>query len=187
MTCLQKRYGELEEYRRTHDENGNEIKAMGEETQTDGVWAMGELVASADYVPEEMEEAENDYTNGRLDIFRSYIEQLNMTGHEGMGAVLKNGEIATHAHNIYLQVAYDHGILVGILFVFVGIGTFVSSCIYYKKKKDIITYAALPAVVTAAFGAAGMVEWVFHLSHPCGLVLMMVIAPLVFHEGQKHE
>lgn len=180
-------YGELEEYRRTHDENGNEIKAMGEETQTDGVWAMGELVASADYVPEEMEEAENDYTNGRLDIFRSYIEQLNMTGHEGMGAVLKNGEIATHAHNIYLQVAYDHGILVGILFVFVGIGTFVSSCIYYKKKKDIITYAALPAVVTAAFGAAGMVEWVFHLSHPCGLVLMMVIAPLVFHEGQKHE
>lgn len=172
-------YGEIEEYKRTHDENGNEI----EET--------GQLVASADYIPGAEEEPEGDYTNGRLDIFRSYMEQLNMTGHEEMGAVLKNGEIATHAHNIYLQVAFDHGIPVGILFVLVGLSTFVCACIYYRKKKDIITYAAMPFVVTVAFAAAGMVEWIFHLSNPCSVVLLMVAAPLVFHEGYmqgcKHE
>ncbi|MDE7249125.1 MAG: O-antigen ligase family protein, partial [Lachnospiraceae bacterium] len=185
-------YGEIEEYKRTHDEFGNEIAVTGkvpdeisdEISNIRGLAALEELVASADYVPEAMEEEqENDYTNGRLDIFRSYIEQLNMTGHEEMGAILKNGEIATHAHNIYLQVAYDHGIPVGILFVLVGIGTFAASCIYYHKKKDIITYAAMPAVVAAAFAVAGMVEWIFHLSHPCGLVLMLVITPLVFREG----
>ena len=176
-------YGEIEEYRRTHDEFGNEIGDAGKVLDIEGVKAVGKLVASADYMPEEMEEEpENDYTNGRLDIFRSYIEQLNMKGHEEMGAILQTGEAATHAHNIYLQVAYDHGIPVGILFVLVGMGTFVYSCIYYKRKKDIISYAALPVVVTAAFGAAGMVEWIFHLSHPCGLVLMMVITPLVFGE-----
>lgn len=153
-------YGANAEYERTH----------------------GQLVASIDYIPEgaAQEDSENDYTNGRLDIFRSYIEQLNMTGHEEMGAVLENGEIATHAHNIYLQVAYDHGIPVGILFVLVGIGTFVVSCFYYHKKKNEITYAALPAVVTVAVAVAGLVEWIFHLSNPCGFVLMLVITPMVF-------
>lgn len=158
-------YGEIAEYERTHNK----------------------LVASTDYVPDESPEEEaakegvpDDYTNGRLDIFRSYIEQLNMTGHEEMGAVLENGEIATHAHNIYLQAAYDHGIPVGILFVLAGIETLIVSCFYYHKKKDEITYAALPAVVTVAAATAGFVEWIFHLCNPCGFVLMLVITPLVF-------
>lgn len=156
-------YGEIAEYNRTHNK----------------------LVASADYVPdenwqEEKTDSEDDYTNGRLDIFRSYIEQLNMTGHEEMGAVLKDGSIATHAHNIYLQTAYDHGIPVGILFMLVGIGTLTLSCFYYHKKKNEITYAALPAVVTVAVATAGLVEWIFHLCNPCGFALMLVITPLVF-------
>ena len=39
----------------------------------------------------------------------------------------------------------------------------------------------------AAVGAAGMVEWVFHLSHPCGLILMLVLAPLVFGGEQEEK
>lgn len=179
-------YGEIE-YKRTHDEFGNKIEAGANGFDFVDMKQQEELFASADYVPEAEVEQEEDYTNGRLDIFRSYIEQLNMTGHEEMGAILKNGEIATHAHNIYLQVAYDHGIPVGILFVLTGLGTFISACIYYHKKKDIITYAAMPAVVTVAVATAGMVEWIFHLSHPCGLILLLVVTPLLFHEGQKHE
>lgn len=181
-------YGEIAEYERTHG-SGKIAKVAGlmvEEQTIPGIKDNSQLVASADYVPEKWEEEteEEDYTNGRLDIFRSYIEQLNMTGHEEMGALLENGEIATHAHNIYLQVAYDHGIPVGILFVLVGIGTFIASCLYYHKKKDKITYAALPAVVTIAVAVAGLVEWIFHLSNPCGFILMLVITPLVFqNEG----
>lgn len=172
-------YGEIAEYERNH-QNRNTAKQTQESREE------GRLLASASDVQIEMPEdipEDNDYTNGRLDIFKSYIEQLNMTGHEEMGAVLKNGEIATHAHNIYLQVAYDHGIFVGILFVIVGFATFIKSCLYYHKKKDKITYAALPAVVSAAFAVAGMVEWIFSLSNPCTLVLMLAITPLIFHEG----
>ncbi len=182
-------YGEIAEYERTHSDKDT-AKLMGgfeEAAPVAGIIDSSELVASVDYIPGEAEGGdtpEDDYTNGRLDIFRSYIEQLNMTGHEEMGALLKNGEIATHAHNIYLQVAYDHGIFVGIVFLFMVIATFVRSCWYYHKKKDKITYAALPAVVVIAVAVAGIVEWIFHLSNPCGLVLMLVITPLVFHEGQ---
>lgn len=178
-------YGEIAEYERTHSNKvaSGILEMTDTEIMIPGIVDNNQLVASADYVPDASFEEipqDEDYTNGRLDIFRSYIEQLNMTGHEGMGAVLKDGEIATHAHNIYLQVAYDHGIPVGILFVLVGIGTFIVSCLYYHKKKDKITCAALPAVVTAAVAVAGLVEWIFHLSNPCGFVLMLVITPLVF-------
>ena len=159
-------YGEIEEYERTHANEASVDNHL--------------LIASADYIPDGVGEEEKDYTNGRLDIFRSYIEQLNMTGHEEMGATLKNGEIATHAHNIYLQVAYDHGIPVGIAFLLVGIVTFVMSLWYYYKKREVVEYAALPVVVTIAVAVAGIVEWIFHLSNPCGLLLMLVITPLVF-------
>ena len=178
-------YGWDELYRQSHDSEGNEIPDTAKAAD---VAEEPELVASLSYQPEALEPEEElledsqkeDYTNGRIDIFRSYIEQLNMTGHEEMGALLQNGEIATHAHNIYLQVAYDHGIFVGILFVLWGFVTFVTSCLYYHKKKETIAYASLPAVVTVAIAVAGMVEWIYHLSNPCGFLLMLVITPLLF-------
>ncbi|MDD6490753.1 MAG: hypothetical protein PUG54_00775, partial [Firmicutes bacterium] len=175
-------YGEIAEYERLQS---GEVSAdcgvsENETIPIQGIKDSSQLVASVDYVPEEADEDKQDYTNGRLDIFRSYIEQLNMTGHEEMGATLKNGEIATHAHNIYLQVAYDHGIPVGIVFVLVGIITLFMSLKYFHKKKDGAAYAALPSVVTISVAVAGMVEWIFHLSNPCGLVLMLVITPLIF-------
>ena len=183
-------YGEIEAYRIKKglplEDAKREDQLLPEDTavpKIKGVADASLLVASADYVPENVSD-EEDYTNGRLDIFRSYIEQLNKTGHEEMGAVLENGEIATHAHNIYLQVAYDHGIFVGIVFILVGIATFLKACLYYKKKKDKITYAALPVVITITVAVAGVVEWIFHVSNPCGFMLMLVITPLLFkNEG----
>lgn len=173
-------YGEIAAY---NEEHGIETsKAAFVSNEAIEAEPEGKLVASADYVPEAEAEEDDDYTNGRLDIFRSYIEQLNMTGHEGMGAILEDGETAVHAHNIYLQMAYDHGIPTGILFLLVGIVTFVKSCLYYVKKKETISYAALPAVITVAVAVAGVVEWIFHISNPCGLALLLVITPFFFRE-----
>lgn len=168
-------YGEIEEYRRLHPSQ--------------------QLVASVGYIPQyaeaetgfdEMQEEQSDYTNGRTTIFKSYLEQLNATGHDTMGATLPDGEIAAHAHNIYLQVAYDHGVGVGILFVIFGAVSFVMAVVYYKRHLG-VAYAALPFVVILAFAVAGMVEWIFHLSSPCTLVLMMVLAPLLYKDDSKVE
>lgn len=189
-------YGEIRAYELEHadDEESQDTSSLdrhSEDTVIDGVTEKeisgvidsSILVASTDYVPvPEGAEEEDDYTNGRLDIFRSYIEQSNMTGHEEMGAVLENGEIAVHAHNIYLQVIYDHGYIVGVVFVLVGIVSFIGACLYYHRKKETVVCAALSPVIIITVATAGMVEWIFHISNPCGLLLMLVIAPLVFKE-----
>ncbi len=148
-------------------------------------------------VQEEVEEeAEDDlsvyekteeYANGRMDIFRAYLEQLNLAGHDDMGAVMPDGTLSVHAHNIYLQMAYDHGIAAGVLFILVGAAAFVQGCIYYRRKKDRVPGAALPAAAIAAFAMAGLVEWIFHLCHPAGFVLMLVLAPLLFDMEDKKD
>lgn len=174
-------YGEIAEFNATHDVTAftaREVLPYSEESRF-YVVKDTELLAST------TEEVSADYTNGRIDIFRSYLEQLNLTGHEEMGATLQDGSIATHAHDIYLQVAYDHGIPVGILFVLVGIGTFIKACIYFYRHRDEETCAALPAIVTAAVAVAGIVEWIYHLSNPCGFVLMLVLAPLIFDRRKQ--
>ncbi len=124
-------------------------------------------------------EKTEEYANGRMDIFRAYIDQLNLTGHDDMGAMLPDGSLSVHAHNIYLQVAYDHGIVVGVLFVVVGAAAFVQGCIFYKRRKNQVPCAALPAAAVAAFAMAGLVEWIFHLCHPASFVLMLVLSPLL--------
>lgn len=127
-----------------------------------------------------------DYTNGRLDIYKSYIEQLNMTGHDSMGAVLENGEIATHAHDVYLQVAYDHGIPTAVVFVIFGMTLLVMGIIFFMKQKD--KYDALSMTLIIAFAVAGVVEWVFHLSHPMSFVMLLSATPLMFmHNAKKRK
>ncbi len=129
---------------------------------------------------------EGDYTNGRLSIYRSYLEQMTLWGHDGMGAVLEDGSIAMHAHNVFLQVAFDHGILAGIWFGLFLLLTFLQACLYYKRcmRSGRISEAEkqsalLPLAAVTAFGAAGMVEWVFTLCNPMTIFLFYAIAPLL--------
>lgn len=170
-------YGEDEKYRTLYMHN----EAAGEQLVASLVLPSA-FYSEPDAVPYEETESSDDYSNGRMTIFRSYLEQLNADGHDTMGAVLPDGEIAVHAHNIYLQMAYDHGIGVGILFVIFGAVSLVYAVSFYVKKKDTITGAALPMVVIFSFAIAGMVEWIFHLSSPSGFVLMLVLAPLLYKE-----
>lgn len=130
--------------------------------------------------------AVEDYTNGRLSIYRSYIEGLNLTGHDTMGAVLEDGSVSVHAHDTYLQVAWDHGIPVGIWFFIVLVLTFVRSSIYYSKtKRQSERTGLLPMAETVGFAVAAVVEWVFQYSNPMTVVLFLAIAPLLFGRTEK--
>ncbi|MCR5094045.1 MAG: O-antigen ligase family protein [Lachnospiraceae bacterium] len=140
------------------------------------------------------EEEEKEYTveemsNGRMTLWRSYLPQLNMTGHEEMGVELPNGEIAVHAHNVYLQIAYDNGIPVGILFVLLIGAAAVTAMVYGGSGDDEGRgYRLVPLAITLAFAAAGLTEWNFQLSNMMTLGLVLSWIPLCFKAvGDRSE
>lgn len=128
----------------------------------------------------------NDYSNGRIAIFKEYIEEWNLFGHAEMGVEASTGEVLVHAHNVFLQVIHDHGLITGIIFIIFGITTFiVAMCRFYKKKRE---DAMVIVAVVLAFAVSGLSEWNFHLCNPFGIALFMVIMPLLFEcRGVKKD
>ena len=137
-----------------------------------------------------MEES-HDVSNGRFEIFREYIKEWNLTGHEKMSFQFPDGSTPAHAHNSFLQVIHDHGLVTGILFIGFGVLSFFFSiwkyCTGEQKKEEF--YNALGIAVIFAYALAGMVEWIFHYANPMGFSLFIVIIPLLFKQcnGEKNE
>lgn len=135
----------------------------------------------------EEEQEEESYTNGRLEIFSLYYKNLNKIGHEDMGIMEPDGNFTVHAHNIYLQVAYDHGIYVGIVFIILGVGTFIQSAIYYHRRKEDTICAVLPMAILILFAVAGLTEWIFHPCCPIAYCLLLTMAPLLIDMNRRSE
>lgn len=126
-----------------------------------------------------------DFSNGRLEIYRCYMENWNLTGHDEMGVPLPDGSISVHAHNTYLQVIHDHGLLTGAVYLLLGA---VSACmmfVYAVKKSREDDMSALPLAIFIGFAVASLVEWLFHPCNPMGFSVMVVFAPLLCFKGDK--
>ncbi len=198
----------LDDYGRPFEELEDEDKDGGDAPSEDGQGCIpgaepysedeGDLLASVGMTRAEMLMLMDDLqgyvdlsnpldvlSNGRITIFRAYMQQLNMTGHEEMGAELPNGEIAVHAHNTYLQVAYDHGIPAGILFFLVLVMALAGGIGYYRKKRSIEPLSLITPAIVIGFMVAGVSEWVFQYSNPMTIALMLAIAPLTYRERTK--
>lgn len=138
-----------------------------------------ESASEESFDSESDEGSDDDYSNGRLDIWKTYIGELNMTGHDEMGAVTEDGELLAHAHNVYLQVAYDHGIIVGILFGLLIVAGIAFSGVYYFRNKE--SFGALvPFSVITGFAIAGLTEWNFQLCNPMTVALMLCLPAIMF-------
>lgn len=117
-----------------------------------------------------------DISNGRFDIYKSYWDHLNWTGHEAMSV---DGKVM-HAHNIYLQTAHDNGIAAGVLLVILNVVSVGAAFVYYKKRRRKVYMACMPLALTTAFLVVGIVEWTFHPCNPFGFVWLLIMAPLLF-------
>ena len=97
-----------------------------------------------------------------------------------MGVPLENGEISVHAHNTFLQAAFDFGVPTGIVFLLVLFLTFIRSCLYYKFSTDRSGLSLIPLASVTGFAAAGLVEWMFQQSNPACMILFLMMTPLLF-------
>ena len=137
------------------------------------------LLASNDEVDGD---ALNELSNGRLDIFKAYIEQWNLTGHEDMNITMPNGELMVHAHNVYLQVIHDHGLITGIVFTLFGVLSFVLLMVRLLKEKDLTLVFAVAIIM--AFAVSGVAEWNFHLCNAFGISVFVAVTPLLFKDKE---
>lgn len=124
----------------------------------------------------------NDVSNGRLDIFKAYIENWNLTGHEDMNITMPNGELMVHAHNVYLQVIHDHGLITGVVFTLFGILSFVLLLVRFIKEKDMMLAYAVAIIL--AFAVSGVAEWNFHLCNAFGISVFVAVTPLLFQNKE---
>ena len=139
-------------------------------------YILGELLASADFgAISKTEDVNAGYDNGRFAIYKTYFSQLNMTGHEETSIMGEQGEEYIHAHNSYLQVAYDFGIPVGIVFLAFCLFTFILTLIKAWKQGSTSLYAFLPLLITAGFGVASLFEWVYHPCNPLGFAFLLIL------------
>lgn len=121
-----------------------------------------------------------DYSNGRMEVFKKYLKNLNLTGHDAVGLPQGEGqETIIHAHNSFIQMAYDGGIFSGILFLALYIFMGLRTVKYYKFRYKKDEYAMLPLVIFAAFGFASMVEYVFRPTIPLGFFYLLMMTPLL--------
>lgn len=123
------------------------------------------------------EEKKGDISNGRFDIFLDYIKAIEWKGHPRMGPIEKDGNEYSHAHNSYLQVAYNFGLAAGVLFLILCALTLwrsVRFALEYGKKSSIVF---VPLALIVAFGFISLTEWVYHPCIPAGFsfILMQII------------
>ncbi|MBO4457985.1 MAG: hypothetical protein J5802_09715 [Butyrivibrio sp.] len=116
--------------------------------------------------------------NGRVTIWNLYMHNLNMTGHEDQ-PTWPSGEYLYHAHSSYIQMAYDYGIPVGIMFLLFIIGSIVFGLIYYRKNEKMQPLALMPFAIVCGVMVAGMTESVFQFAYIMTPVMMFAIFPLM--------
>lgn len=107
-------------------------------------------------------------STGRSAIWKRYFEQLNLFGHPDSGTVTftYDGEQKVYhtTHMTILQVAYENGIIAGILYLVFNLSAGVYAVIYALRRKD-DPMAMVPLLVSVAYGvysllaSAGISFW----------------------------
>jgi hypothetical protein len=123
------------------------------------------------------EEETTDISNGRFDVFRAYIKATSFKGHPEMAVVTEDGVEYSHAHNSYLQVFYNFGIIAGVIFLIMcAFSVWKSADIAIRLGRKYSIFF-VPFSLIIAFGLISVTEWAFHPCIPAGFcfLLMQVI------------
>lgn len=131
------------------------------------------------------EDAENgggegiDISNGRFQIFVDYIKASRLWGHPGMGPEEKNGKEYSHAHNSYLQIMYNFGIIAGVAFLLLCALALWRSVVLYREYGKKYSVFLAPFALIIAFGFVSLTEWAFHPCIPAGFGFLFMCSFLL--------
>lgn len=153
-----------------------------------------DVIQQTDSIVDEEAENTNTFevskglTNGRADIFKTYLKHLNLMGHESMGYQSEDGSIDYgHAHNSYIQVFYDFGIIVGMIFLIFCLVTFIHSIMYVIDGGETMQYRLVLYGIILIFGVISVTEWAFHPSIPVGFTFLWAQDLLLTYKKVKNK
>ncbi len=113
----------------------------------------------------------------RRTIYYYYMTHLNLTGHHkaDAGFYMEDGNYYGHAHNMFLQIAYDYGIIAGILFL----GWNLWCLVRLLLRRDI------QGIVCAAFLAAVLVYGCAEMAVTTGQITMVLLFVIYYFGSVK--
>ncbi len=125
----------------------------------------------------EVTSTKTDISNGRFMIFKDYWNAITFQGHPKMGPKDQAGSEYAHAHNSYLQVAYNFGGIAGIVFLVLCALTLWRSIGLYLKYGKEYTMFIIPFALVVIFGFESLTEWAYHpcISPGFSFILMQVV------------
>lgn len=105
--------------------------------------------------------------NVRLDIYKYFLDKLTLIGEKNnvQGVWLNKKYLATHCHNVFLQIAYDFGIIIGIMFILIVLIFYVRVIISLIQRRSGSWYyrSFVATMYVTLFVVFGMFEldWVY--------------------------
>ena len=117
------------------------------------------------------DEQPEDMSNGRLDVYKEYLQHIHFYGHESMN---EDGDYQmgqAHAHNSFLQVAFDYGILAGISLVVICLAIVIICVVRIIRNQDRSPAIWLSLLITVGFIGASLTELVYNINIPLCLGL----------------
>lgn len=134
-------------------------------------------------------DTERDVTNGRIDIWKAYLEKTNWEGHYPGHITLESGYFTYHAHSTYIHVLYQYGILTGVIYALLNFCAFVVAvCRYWKKGQEEDSHDLLMAVLLIGICLMSQVtEWMGHPAYVINMMLFMMYGMLLCDPREKDQ
>lgn len=117
----------------------------------------------------------DELSNGRISIFLMYLEELNWTGHDSMVYVCEDGTMIAHSHNTFIQMAYDFGILTGILFLGLCLFVIVRAVAAIWRGTDRSEEMFLSLLISCAYMITSISEYVGNPNMPFGFAYLFLL------------
>ncbi len=107
-------------------------------------------------------DTERDVTNGRVEIWQAYLSRCGIKGHYPGHIELDSGYFVYHAHNTYIHVMYQYGLLTGIAFGLMVLGSFIASLFTYRAKAVKHPEMGAYVLISGICLVSMVTEWMWH-------------------------
>jgi O-antigen ligase len=128
-------------------------------------------------------EEDRDVSNGRLFVWKNFMQRMNIRGHYPGHIVLDGDWVIYHAHNTYFQNMFQFGVPVGILFGLLILLTYVYAAVSFAKKRN----GSFAMLALGNMMVGMLTEWSGHPAYPFGMFLLLAFSCLVFTKNADEK